>query len=85
MKGKKSRYGEKRFSDLKSGTVEYRGKEYKVWDVKVSTGETVLFGEVNLLTAITENGDDGCRLDDQIAYYADPDEKVADAVEEYLD
>ena len=82
---KRSKYGDKTFRDLKSGKVEYCGKGYLVWDVEVRPHETVLFADVRLLSAIEEHGEAGCRLDDQIAYYADPDEKVADAVEQYLD
>ncbi len=81
----KKKYGDKTFADLKSGTVEYRGEEYKVWDIEVEPFVSVLFADVRLLTAITENGDEGCPIDDQIAYYADPTEGVADAIEQYLD
>ena len=82
---KRSKYGDKTFRDLKCGKVEYDGKDYSVWDVEVRPHETVLFADVRLLSAIEENGEAGCSLDDKVAYYADPDEKVADAVEQYLE
>lgn len=81
----KKKYGDKTFADLESGTVEYRGKEYKVWDIEVRPFETVLFADIHLLTEIANNKDEGCPLDDQIAYYADPHEGVVDAINLYLD
>lgn len=74
-----------RFRDLKSGTVKYRGKEYRVWDVPVGSGRTELFADVALYCAMLEHGDLDCSLDCKIAYYTNPDEPVKDAVRQYLE
>lgn len=78
-------YDGKVFSDLESGTVEYRGREYRTWTLDVGLGYDVTFAEIALQDAMAEHGDLDCRLDQGIAYYADPGDDVGESVREYLE
>lgn len=77
-------FGDKTFRQMKSGKVDYRGKGYDAWMIEVPGCGELLFADTALLAAIEVAEDEGCPVDDMVAYYADQDQRVEDAIGEYL-
>ena len=59
------------------GYVEYNGTRYCCLEVTLSSGETFLYGQRELLDAIDENGDNGNDLDNLFCFYVEKDDLEA--------